>query len=64
MPAYSLSHVRVQNTIPKNNFRAKKDDLVLSRDFAVGGQTRILRCEVVEGARESGTRQQTNEAKI
>ena len=51
---------------------SEQDDLVLSRDFEVRGQTRILRCEVVvlvdsklvEGGRESGTRQQVNEAKI
>ena len=58
---YSSSWVLVDYTSSRHS---EQDDLVLSRDFAVLGQTRILRCEVVEGGRESGTRQQTNEAKI
>jgi len=39
-------------------------DSVLSQDFEVRGQTRILRCEVVEGGRERGIRHELNEAKI
>ena len=43
---------------------SEQADSVLSRDFEVSGQTRILRCEVVEGGRERGTRHLLNGAKI
>jgi len=42
----------------------KQADSVPSQDFKVRGQTRILRCEVVEGVRERGTRHFPNEVKI
>jgi len=37
--------------------------MVLSQDIEVRGETRILRCEVVEGGKERGTRQLVNKAK-
>jgi len=43
---------------------SEQADSVLSQDFEVRGQTRILRCRVVEGGRERGTRHLLNEAKI
>jgi len=43
---------------------SEQADSVLSQHFEVRGQTRILRCEVVEGGRERGTRHLLNEAKI
>ena len=43
---------------------SQQADSVLSQDFEVRGQTRILRCEVVEDGRERGTRQSLNEDKI
>jgi len=50
----------------QNNFveGSEQADLVLSQDFEVRGQPRILWCEVVEGVRERGTRHLLNKAKI
>jgi len=41
---------------------SEQEDSVLCKDLQVRGQTRILRCEVVEGGRE--TRNLLKEAKI
>jgi len=43
---------------------SEQADSVLSQKIEVRGQTRILRCEVVEGGRERGTRHLLNESRI
>jgi len=59
----TLGSIKQSNTL-KFWLKVVQQLRVLSQDFEVRRQTRILRCEVVEGGRKRGTRHLLNEAKI